>query len=150
MIFDEDGLLEEPCLSCDEPYIENIWNEWHCDCDEEECPHRSDKMTQELEQLWRAESEGKMKELIHAHDAKLLADNINHKEIYDIKIAITCEIMKLVNKGQYKTTIFFENKINKYKDEIIEWLKSKEYKVEYDPGNQMDGPVLNISWEGKE
>ncbi len=36
MIFDEDGLLEEPCLSCDKAYIEDIWNEW-C-CDEKECP----------------------------------------------------------------------------------------------------------------
>lgn len=39
MIFDEDGLLEEPCLSCDKPYIENIWYSW-C-CDERECPYSS-------------------------------------------------------------------------------------------------------------
>jgi hypothetical protein len=37
MIFDEDGLLCEPCLSCDKPYVENVWNEWRCD--EKECPH---------------------------------------------------------------------------------------------------------------
>lgn len=38
MIFDEDGLLEEPCLSCDKAYIEDIWNEWYCD--EKECPYK--------------------------------------------------------------------------------------------------------------
>lgn len=31
MIFDKDGLLEEPCLSCDKAYVEDIWNEWCCD-----------------------------------------------------------------------------------------------------------------------
>lgn len=35
MTFDEDGLLEEPCLSCDKAYVEDIWHEW-C-CDEKEC-----------------------------------------------------------------------------------------------------------------
>ena len=35
MIFDEDGLLEEPCLSCDNAYVEDIWYGW-C-CDEKEC-----------------------------------------------------------------------------------------------------------------
>lgn len=38
MIFDNDGLLEEPCLSCDKAYVEDIWNEW-C-CDERDCPHK--------------------------------------------------------------------------------------------------------------
>ena len=37
IIFDEDGLLEEPCVSCDKAYIEDIWHEW-C-CDEKECPY---------------------------------------------------------------------------------------------------------------
>ena len=37
MNFDEEGLLEEPCLSCDKAYVEDIWHEW-C-CDEKECPH---------------------------------------------------------------------------------------------------------------
>ena len=37
MVFDEEGLLEEPCLSCDKAYTENIWYEW-C-CDEKECPY---------------------------------------------------------------------------------------------------------------
>ena len=37
MNFDEDGLLEEPCLSCDKAYVEDIWHEW-C-CDEKECPY---------------------------------------------------------------------------------------------------------------
>ena len=40
MIFDEDGLLEEPCLSCDKAYIEDLWNAW-C-CDEKECQHRTE------------------------------------------------------------------------------------------------------------
>lgn len=40
IIFDEEGLLEEPCLSCDKAYIEDIWNEWHCD--EKECPYKSE------------------------------------------------------------------------------------------------------------
>lgn len=35
MMFDEEGFLEEPCLSCDKAYIEDIWYEW-C-CDEKEC-----------------------------------------------------------------------------------------------------------------
>lgn len=38
MNFDEEGLLEEPCLSCNEAYVEDIWNEW-C-CDEKECPYK--------------------------------------------------------------------------------------------------------------
>ena len=35
MSFDEEGLLDEPCLSCKKAYTENIWHEW-C-CDEKEC-----------------------------------------------------------------------------------------------------------------
>ena len=38
MIFDEDGLLEEPCLSCNKAYVEDIWYEW-C-CDEKECLYK--------------------------------------------------------------------------------------------------------------
>lgn len=38
MAFDEEGCLEEPCLSCDKAYTEDIWYEW-C-CDEKECPHK--------------------------------------------------------------------------------------------------------------
>ena len=30
MIFDEDGLLDEPCLSCDKAYVEDIWYGWCC------------------------------------------------------------------------------------------------------------------------
>ena len=41
MKFDEDGLLEEPCLSCDKAYVEDIWYEW-C-CDEKECPYTAEK-----------------------------------------------------------------------------------------------------------
>ena len=88
-----------------------------------------------------------MKELIHAHEAKLIADNINDKTIVDIKAAITGEIMKMVNKGQYKAFIFFESSNCKYRNEIMEWLQNKGYKVKYDPGNQIDGPELYISWE---
>ena len=40
MNFDEDGLLEEPCLSCNKAYVEDIWYEW-C-CDEEKCPHNAE------------------------------------------------------------------------------------------------------------
>jgi hypothetical protein len=35
MKFDEDGLLQEPRLSCTKAYVENIWHNW-C-CDETEC-----------------------------------------------------------------------------------------------------------------
>jgi len=31
MNFDEEGLLDEPCLSCRRAYVENIWHEWQCD-----------------------------------------------------------------------------------------------------------------------
>lgn len=89
-----------------------------------------------------------MKELIHAHAAKQLADNMNDKVLYDIKTAITGEIMAMVNKGQYKAFIFFEgSNYYRYKDEIIEWLENKGYKVKYNPGNPLDGPELHISWE---
>lgn len=40
MIFDEDGLLEEPCLSCDKAYVEDIWYEW-C-CNEKKCTHNAE------------------------------------------------------------------------------------------------------------
>lgn len=40
LVFDEDGLLDEPCLSCNNAYIEDIWNEW-C-CDKKECPYNTD------------------------------------------------------------------------------------------------------------
>lgn len=52
MVFDEEGLLEEPCLSCDKPYIEDIWNEW-C-CDEKVCPYKvksEDKCMQEIQEI---------------------------------------------------------------------------------------------------
>ena len=38
--YDEDGLLEEPCLSCDKSYVEDIWYEV-C-CDEKECPYMTE------------------------------------------------------------------------------------------------------------
>lgn len=33
--FNDEGLITEPCCSCNKAYIEDIWNEW-C-CDEKEC-----------------------------------------------------------------------------------------------------------------
>jgi hypothetical protein len=44
MVFDEEGFLEEPCLSCDKAYIENIWYEWCCD---EECLHKAESEDEE-------------------------------------------------------------------------------------------------------
>jgi len=35
MNFDEEGLLDEPCLSCEKARVEDIWWEWYCD--EKEC-----------------------------------------------------------------------------------------------------------------
>lgn len=88
-----------------------------------------------------------MKELMHAHEAKRLTDDINYKEIDDIKTAITSEIIKMVSEGRYEAFIFFESSNYKYKDEIIEWLENKGYKVRYEPGNQRDVPELHISWK---
>ena len=31
IIYDEDHFLEEPCLSCEKCYLEDIWHEWCCD-----------------------------------------------------------------------------------------------------------------------
>lgn len=45
VIFDEEDLLEEPCLSCDKPYVEDIWWEW-C-CDEKRCPYRTESEDKE-------------------------------------------------------------------------------------------------------
>lgn len=47
MNFDEEELLEEPCLSCNKAYVENIWYEW-C-CDERECPYTAKSKPQESE-----------------------------------------------------------------------------------------------------
>lgn len=46
MNFDEDGLLEEPCLSCDKAYVEDIWYQW-C-CDEKECPYETESEGYEI------------------------------------------------------------------------------------------------------
>lgn len=46
MNFDKDGLLDEPCVSCDKAYVEDIWHEW-C-CDEEECPHEVESEDKEV------------------------------------------------------------------------------------------------------
>lgn len=62
MIFDEDGYLEEPCLSCDNAYLEDIWTEW-C-CDEKECPHKpesEEKLRMDSDHLlWECEHCGKL------------------------------------------------------------------------------------------
>lgn len=47
MRFDEDGLLEEPCLSCNKAYVEDIWYEW-C-CDEKECPYAAESEVQDAD-----------------------------------------------------------------------------------------------------
>lgn len=41
MNIDEEGLLDEPCLSCEKAYVEDIWHEW-C-CDEKECSYEPQK-----------------------------------------------------------------------------------------------------------
>lgn len=40
IIYDEDYIPEEPCLSCEKSYIEDIWNEY-C-CDEKKCIHEEE------------------------------------------------------------------------------------------------------------
>ena len=46
MTFDDEGrLLEEPCLSCDKAYVDDIWYEWHCD--EKECLHKAEREARE-------------------------------------------------------------------------------------------------------
>ena len=40
IIYDEDYILEEPCVSCEKCYVEDIWNE-HC-CDEKQCIHQEE------------------------------------------------------------------------------------------------------------
>lgn len=41
IVYDEDYDLDEPCLSCDKAYMEDIWNEW-C-CDEKECLYKAER-----------------------------------------------------------------------------------------------------------
>ena len=40
MNLDEYGILEEPCLSCDKAYTDDLFYEW-C-CDEKECPYTAE------------------------------------------------------------------------------------------------------------
>ena len=68
MIFDEDGLLDEPCFSCDRPYIEDIWNEW-C-CDEKECLHKI-----ENKDLCKAETEDKVIKEIQVNTTLYVTDD---------------------------------------------------------------------------
>ena len=42
MFFDEDGDLDEPCLSCDKANVENIWYEYYCDEQTCKCKKRVD------------------------------------------------------------------------------------------------------------
>ena len=55
MIFDENSDLDEPCLSCDKPYIEDIWNEW-C-CDEKVCLYKVKSEDKSMEQELKADNE---------------------------------------------------------------------------------------------
>ena len=40
ILYDEDGLVEEPCLSCEKSYVEDIWYEM-C-CDKKKCVHEEE------------------------------------------------------------------------------------------------------------
>jgi len=51
MYFDDEGLLCEPCLSCDKAYVEDIWHEW-C-CDEKECQYKAKNEEQDDVDDWR-------------------------------------------------------------------------------------------------
>lgn len=31
MSFDEEGLLKQPCLECEEARVDNLFGEWYCD-----------------------------------------------------------------------------------------------------------------------
>lgn len=31
MSFDEEGLLKEPCISCNKARVDNLFYEWYCD-----------------------------------------------------------------------------------------------------------------------
>lgn len=42
---DNEGHIEEPCLSCDKAYVEDIWFEW-C-CDEKKCPYMAESEEKE-------------------------------------------------------------------------------------------------------
>ena len=44
MVLDEYGFLEEPCLSCDKAYTDDLFYEW-C-CDEKECPYTAEGATE--------------------------------------------------------------------------------------------------------
>ena len=45
MIFDEEGILTEPCLSCDKAYVDDLFYEW-C-CDEKKCPYTAESEIEE-------------------------------------------------------------------------------------------------------
>lgn len=47
MSFDEEGLLEDPCLSCDKCYVDDLFYEW-C-CDEKECSNCSARIVEQQE-----------------------------------------------------------------------------------------------------
>ena len=38
MSFDKEGLITEPCISCDKPHVDDLFLEWICD--EKECKHK--------------------------------------------------------------------------------------------------------------
>ena len=45
MNLDEYGILEEPCLSCDKAYTDDLFYEWWCD--EKECPYTAESEARE-------------------------------------------------------------------------------------------------------
>ena len=54
IIYDEDFIISEPCLSCEKSYVEDIWFETFCD--EKECIHIADY----LKELKRIEKSKEM------------------------------------------------------------------------------------------
>ncbi len=40
ILYDDDYLVCEPCLSCEKSYVEDIW--WETFCDEKKCVHEEE------------------------------------------------------------------------------------------------------------
>ena len=49
MVLDEYGFLEEPCLSCDKAYTDDLFYEWWCD--EKECPYAPEKKPENTQSI---------------------------------------------------------------------------------------------------
>lgn len=56
MVLDEYGFLEEPCLSCDKAYTDDLFYEW-C-CDEKECPYMAENEVTENDSKVRQSNKG--------------------------------------------------------------------------------------------